>query len=270
MAQGDWEDWEDWQGWEGWGQPNRWGLYGLNCKNRPSGTGTTHSNRREQRRHLQWENLTKATPDTEESLASQAAALEKAAEKAKQRLQEMKKKKEEEEEEDEEEEETSLSSSSSSKSNVNYRGHKKKKVKSKGALEKVPEATALEKADGTIRRGRRAKHGQVEVLMEESPLEKGQKTKNQDGSGNKEPKAPKKEKPAAQSLEKDSTKEKPATGSLGKDPAPGKPASKSAPKAKLVPAMSLKKGTKTAICVDCQRRTPRPPGSCARTAKRST
>ena len=184
---------------------------------------------------------------------------------------------------------------------MNYRGHKKKKAKSKGALEKVPEGTALEKADGTIRRGRRAKHGQVEVLMEESPLEKGQKTKNQDGSGNKEPKAPKKEepaaqslekdtkatkkeepaaqslekdikkeKPAAQSLEKDSTKEKPATGSLGKDPALGKPASKSAPKAKLVPAMSLKKGTKTAICVDCQRRTPRPPGSCARTAKRST
>ena len=87
----DWEDWEDWQGWESWGQPNRWGLYGLNCKNRPSGTGTTHSNRREQRRHLQWDSLTRATPDTEESLASQAAALEKAAEKAKQKLEEMKK-----------------------------------------------------------------------------------------------------------------------------------------------------------------------------------
>ena len=84
-----WEDWEDWQD---WGEPNRYGYYGLNCKNRPSGTGTTHSNRREQRRYLQWENLTKATPDTEESLASQAAALEKAAAKAKKKLEEMKKK----------------------------------------------------------------------------------------------------------------------------------------------------------------------------------
>ena len=103
---------------------------------------------------------------------------------------------------------------------MNYRGHKKKKAKSKGALEKVPEGTALEKADGTIRRGRRAKHGQVEVLMEESPLEKGQKTKNQDGSGNKEPKAPKKEEPAAQSLEKDTKatkKEEPAAQSLEKE-----------------------------------------------------
>ena len=53
---------------------------------------------------------------------------------------------------------------------MNYRGHKKKKAKSKGALEKVPEGTALEKADGTIRRGRRAKHGQVQVLMETTSL----------------------------------------------------------------------------------------------------
>ena len=166
-----WEDWEDWQD---WGEPNRYGYYGLNCKNRPSGTGTTHSNRREQRRSLQWENLTKATPDTEESLASQAAALEKAAAKAKKKLEEMKKKKEEEEEEEEEDEDDDMSSSS--KSNVNYRNGKKKKPRPGGALEKVPES-ALGKADSTIRRGRGAKHGQKELLLEESPLEKGAKNK---------------------------------------------------------------------------------------------
>ena len=120
-----WEDWEDWQD---WGEPNRYGYYGLNCKNRPSGTGTTHSNRREQRRSLQWENLTKATPDTEESLASQAAALEKAAAKAKKKLEEMKKKKEEEEEEEEDEDDDM---SSSSKPNVNYRKGKKKDVQAR-------------------------------------------------------------------------------------------------------------------------------------------
>ena len=87
-----WDDWDDWEDWQDWGEPNRYGFYGLNCKNRPSGTGTTHSNRREARRNLQWDNLTKAVPDTEETLASQAAALEKAAEKAKKKLEEMKKK----------------------------------------------------------------------------------------------------------------------------------------------------------------------------------
>ena len=92
-----WDDWDDWEDWQDWGEPNRYGFYGLNCKNRPSGTGTTHSNRREARRNLQWDNLTKAVPDTEETLASQAAALEKAAEKAKKKLEEMKKKREEEE-----------------------------------------------------------------------------------------------------------------------------------------------------------------------------
>ena len=251
-----WEDWEDWQD---WGEPNRYGYYGLNCKNRPSGTGTTHSNRREQRRSLQWENLTKATPDTEESLASQAAALEKAAAKAKKKLEEMKKKKEEEEEEDEDDD-----MSSSSKSNVNYRKGKKKKPRPGGALEKVPES-ALGKADSTIRRGRRAKHGQKELLLEESPLEKGHKTKQeQDEPLEKDPKAPKKSlekdckggsaQPAAKSLEKDSKADsaEPASGSLEKDPKGVclKPASKNPPKAKLVAAKPLEKGKKhKAICV---------------------
>ena len=78
-------------------------------------------------------------------------------------------KKEEEEEEDEDDD-----MSSSSKSNVNYRKGKKKMSRPGGALEKVPES-ALGKADSTIRRGRGAKHGQKELLLEESPLEKGQK-----------------------------------------------------------------------------------------------
>ena len=113
-----WDDWDDWEDWQDWGEPNRYGFYGLNCKNRPSGTGTTHSNRREARRNLQWDNLTKAVPDTEETLASQAAALEKAAEKAKKKLEEMKKKREEEEEAEE----------ASSSTNVNYRGKKEAEV----------------------------------------------------------------------------------------------------------------------------------------------
>ena len=87
-----WDDWDDWEDWQDWGEPNRYGFYGLNCKNRPSGTGTTHANRREARRNLQWDTLTKAAPDTEQSLASQAAALEKAAGKARKKLDEMKKK----------------------------------------------------------------------------------------------------------------------------------------------------------------------------------
>lgn len=37
---GEWEDWEDW---EDWGPPNRYGYYGSNCKNTPSGSGTTQT-----------------------------------------------------------------------------------------------------------------------------------------------------------------------------------------------------------------------------------
>ena len=241
-----WDDWDDWEDWQDWGEPNRYGFYGLNCKNRPSGTGTTHSNRREARRNLQWDNLTKAVPDTEETLASQAAALEKAAEKAKKKLEEMKKKREEEEEEEEAEE-------ASSSTNVNYRGKKKKqrpKSTKKAALEKAAgsalekakgDEPALEKAEaeGTIRRGRRAKHGQKELLMEkeeeeELPLEKGKKTKQEQDV----------------SLEKGTKTEK---KSLEKDPQGVvlKPAAKNPPKAKLVPAEKpLEKGKEEkAICV---------------------
>jgi len=65
------------------GPPTRYGYYGLNCKNKPSGSGTTHSNRNAQTAHKQWSNLIIARPDAEESLVEQAAALEKAAKRQK-------------------------------------------------------------------------------------------------------------------------------------------------------------------------------------------
>lgn len=80
---GEWKDWEDWQD---WGPPTRYGYYGLNCKNKPSGSGTTYSNGNGQTAHKQWSNLIIARPDAEESLVEQAAALEKAAKKAKVKL----------------------------------------------------------------------------------------------------------------------------------------------------------------------------------------
>ena len=110
------------------------------------------------------------------------------------------------------------------------------------ALEKAKgDEPALEKAEaeGTIRRGRRAKHGQKELLMEkeeeeELPLEKGKKTKQEQDV----------------SLEKGTKTQK---KSLEKDPQGVvlKPAAKNPPKAKLVPAEKpLEKGKEEkAICV---------------------
>ena len=117
-----------WENWEERGAPNRYGYYGLNCKNKPSGTGTTHSNRKAQRAHLQWSNLPTAEPDTEESLLEQAAALDKAAKKAKAKVEELKKKREEEEEDEEDTQEASSSST------VNYRGIKEAQQKVQGQV----------------------------------------------------------------------------------------------------------------------------------------
>ena len=73
-------------------QPNKWWFYGFNCKWQPSGTGTTSAKRREQRRQKQWENLVVQEPDNEEKLGEHVAALEKAAKKAQQKLQDLKEK----------------------------------------------------------------------------------------------------------------------------------------------------------------------------------
>ena len=70
----------EWDGWE-W-KPNRYGFYGFNCKNKPSVSGTTHSNRKEARKHLQWEWLTgQDHPGSKKSLEKHKAELEKALEK---------------------------------------------------------------------------------------------------------------------------------------------------------------------------------------------
>ena len=83
---------------------NKWGWQGYNCKMRPAGSGTTHSTRREQRKALQWDQLAaNHQPDTEDSLEKQLEALEKAAQKAKEKMEELKEKKRKEEEEEEEE-----------------------------------------------------------------------------------------------------------------------------------------------------------------------
>lgn len=77
---------------------NKWGRQGYNCKMRPAGSGTTHSTRREQRKALQWDQLAaNHQPDTEDSLEKQLEALEKAAQKAKEKMEELKEKKRKEE-----------------------------------------------------------------------------------------------------------------------------------------------------------------------------
>lgn len=116
--------------------------------------------------------MTIEEPDAEESLVEQAAALEKA---GKAKTEEMKKKREEEEEEEEDYQ------TASSSTQCNYRKKSKRRPKKpKAALEKAA-GPALEKAtlEGQVRRGRRAKNGQKELLVvkeeehkEDGPLEK--------------------------------------------------------------------------------------------------
>lgn len=62
--------------------PNKWRYAGLNCKMKPRGTGTTHSNRRENSRSLQWQNLEVAEPDPASAMEEHMKVLEKAAKKA--------------------------------------------------------------------------------------------------------------------------------------------------------------------------------------------
>ena len=132
--------------------PNKWGYQGFNCKWLPSGSGTTHANRREQRRQKQWDWMAQHQPDSEASLAEQAAALEKAALKAKQKLEELQEKKREAAQQEEEE------------SYSYYSPSPPKKQPKKGRSKK---GTSLEKDRSlSVRRTRTAKHGQKESLLE--------------------------------------------------------------------------------------------------------
>ena len=183
---------------------------GLIVRINPVGVGTTHSNRKEARKHLQWEWLTgQDHPGSKKCLEKHKAELEKALEKANAKLESL--------ENDSssststEEEKTNAASSSTSAS-VNYRAGTKtrKSAASKGSLEKDQPEQALE-----YRRGRVAKDGKKEVLQEvkeeqdddEKPLGKGKKTTakpaNQpEEKGKEEPLEKGKEKPLEKGKEK--------------------------------------------------------------------
>ena len=149
---------------------NKFGEWGYNCKHKPLGTGTTHSNRRQKRQHLQWDKLVPQDhPASSSCLEKHAEALEKALEKAKEKLETAKSL---EKDKGIEEDEYTYSYSSSS-SSANYRGRRRtRKPRSKSnkrSLEK-DQAPSLEEDEdkGSLskRRGRVAKNGAKEVLME--------------------------------------------------------------------------------------------------------
>ena len=89
-------------------KPNKWGWYGYNCKGWESGSGTTHQNRRDQRRHLQWDSLEKEDPNSEECLEKHLELLTKAQEKAQKKLKEAREKSSL-EKDDDDDEDSSLS-----------------------------------------------------------------------------------------------------------------------------------------------------------------
>ena len=132
-------------------KPNKWGYEGWNCKWKPSGSGTTHANRRAQRKHLQWEELEVKEPDTEEAVEDHVNALEKAAKKARERLEELKAKSLEKDQKTEEE--YSYYSYSPSPQPTGKRKLSKKSTKSSSAsssssLGKDAGKTSLEKDAG--------------------------------------------------------------------------------------------------------------------------
>ena len=141
---------------------NKWGWVGYNCKMRPAGAGTTHSTRREQRKHLQWEAMAEShQADSEEALEKQVKALEKAAQKAQQKLQELKEKEknaplekgDQDEEDEEEEEEYSYSYYSPSPAPA-------RKRKGRSNTKSLEKDRSL-----SVRRTRIAKGGQKEALL---------------------------------------------------------------------------------------------------------
>ena len=132
-------------------KPNKWGYEGWKCKWKPSGSGTTHANRRAQRKHLQWEELEVKEPDTEEAVEDHVNALEKAAKKARERLEELKAKSLENDQKTEEE--YSYYSYSPSPQPTGKRKLSKKSTKSSSAsssssLGKDTSKTSLEKDAG--------------------------------------------------------------------------------------------------------------------------
>jgi hypothetical protein len=186
-------------------KPNKWGYEGCNCKWKPSGSGTTHANRRAQRKHLQWEELEVKEPDTEEAVEDHVNALEKAAKKARERLEELKAKSLEKDQKTEEEysyysyspspqptgkrklskRSTKSSSASSSsplgkdagktslekdagKTSLEKGADKTSLEKDKTSLEKGVDKTSLEKGvtKEDVRRTRVAKSGKAEIIKE--------------------------------------------------------------------------------------------------------
>ena len=98
QCKGSWDEWErsDW-GSSAW-ESAKWTQDGdTNCKGFPTGHGTTSEKRQEKRKAKQWEAMQQKaamhSPDTEESLAEQLKALEKATETCRERLEKIRAKK---------------------------------------------------------------------------------------------------------------------------------------------------------------------------------
>ena len=156
-------DWRPW-GYGDW-TPNKYGYYGLNCKMKVRGSGTTHSNRRELRKHLQWENMATEDPASEACLEKHVENLKKAQEKAEKKLKDARQKALE-KASDEESYESYYSTSSSSS------------IMPKKVPKKDVSHPPLEKGEEFVRT-RRAKHGQNERLtaVKEELLEKSSQEK---------------------------------------------------------------------------------------------
>ena len=157
-------------------KPNKWGYEGWNCKWKPSGSGrTTHANRRAQRKHPQWEELEVKEPDTEEAVEDHVKALEKAAKKARERLEELKAKSLEKDQKTEEEYSYypySPSPQPTGKRKLSKKSTKSSSASSSSSLGKDAGKTSLEKDAGKTSLEKDAGKTSLEKGADKTSLEK--------------------------------------------------------------------------------------------------
>ena len=157
-------------------KPNKWGYEGWDCKWKPSGSGTTHANRRAQRKHLQWEELEVKEPDTGEAVEDHVNALEKAAKKARERLEELKAKSLEKDQKTEEEYpyySYSPSPQPNGKRKLSKKSTKSSSASSSSPLGKDAGKTSLEKDAGKTSLEKGADKTSLEKGADKTSLEKG-------------------------------------------------------------------------------------------------